>query len=249
MPDRDDFYVGYLPVPWGHSRALRIIVPLTLWVFAVTAGVLAFTQRAPGDGVWDTTEVRTWSGVIREAPYPFLETDDGPLLLVEVGKLGSQDRVAGLDGVHAEVSGWSLTRGDRRMIELEPGEAAISPLEDRSSATPSAARVVKTDATIIGEIVDSKCFLGAMKPGNGKGHKACAILCISGGIPPVVVGQDDSGKPTWAILVIEGHTGPSLPAGWLDRVAEPVQLRGRMSDHHGLPVLVVSDRANGAGDR
>ena len=42
-------------------------------------------------------------------------------------------------------------------------------------------------ATLRGEIVDSKCYLGAMKPGDQKTHKACATLCIRGGIPPVLV--------------------------------------------------------------
>jgi len=37
----------------------------------------------------------------------------------------------------------------------------------------------------VGEIVDSKC-LGVMTPGQLTTHRACAIRCISGGIPPVL---------------------------------------------------------------
>jgi hypothetical protein len=41
--------------------------------------------------------------------------------------------------------------------------------------------------TLIGEIVDSKCYLGVMNPGALIPHRACAIRCISGGIPPVLL--------------------------------------------------------------
>ena len=39
--------------------------------------------------------------------------------------------------------------------------------------------------TLIGEIVDSKRYLGVMNPGNGKVHRDCAVRCLSGGIPPI----------------------------------------------------------------
>jgi len=38
--------------------------------------------------------------------------------------------------------------------------------------------------TLVGEIVDSKCFLGVMNPGQLTTHRACAIRCISGGVRP-----------------------------------------------------------------
>ncbi|MEM1329581.1 MAG: hypothetical protein AAGG07_03370 [Planctomycetota bacterium] len=228
----DDFYVGYLPVPWGHSRFLRVAVPVALWVFASVAGVLAFSQRDPGEAVWDTSVVREWTGIVRTDPVPFLETDDGPLLIVQVGKIGAQERVSAHADRPAIVRGWSLTRGDRRMIELEPGETAIEPTGP--VIEKAATRELAETVSISGEIVDSKCFLGAMKPGNGKGHKACAILCIRGGIPAVVVGTDDAGRTTWAVVYAGS---PILPEAWLDRVAEPVELAGRLESVGGLPVL------------
>jgi hypothetical protein len=47
---------------------------------------------------------------------------------------------------------------------------------------------------LLGEIVDSKCYLGVMNPGSGKVHRDCAARCISGGAPPALVAQDAAGE-------------------------------------------------------
>jgi nitrite reductase/ring-hydroxylating ferredoxin subunit len=41
-----------------------------------------------------------------------------------------------------------------------------------------------------GPLGDPKCFARAMKPGDGKTHKGCAVLCLRGGIPAVFVAAD-----------------------------------------------------------
>ena len=40
---------------------------------------------------------------------------------------------------------------------------------------------------MVGEICDGKCGAGIMSPGTGIAHKACANLCVIGGVPPVLV--------------------------------------------------------------
>ena len=40
-----------------------------------------------------------------------------------------------------------------------------------------------------GEICDGKCYAGAMQPGTGLAHKACANLCLIGGTPAVFVAK------------------------------------------------------------
>jgi hypothetical protein len=62
-------------------------------------------------------------------------------------------------------------------------------------------KVLAKTATLHGEIVDSKCYLGAMKPGGGKTHKACAMRCIAGGIPPMLVTRDGVGHETFYLLI------------------------------------------------
>jgi hypothetical protein len=44
--------------------------------------------------------------------------------------------------------------------------------------------VILGKSQLNGEILDPKCYLGVMRPGEGKPHRSCAIRCIAGGIPP-----------------------------------------------------------------
>jgi hypothetical protein len=77
-----------------------------------------------------------------------------------------------------------------------------------------------------GEIVDSKCYLGVMNPGDGKVHRDCAARCISGGIPPALVARDRDGRVR--LVPITGPGGVSINARVLPYVAEPVFVRGSL---------------------
>jgi hypothetical protein len=77
--------------------------------------------------------------------------------------------------------------------------------------------------TIRGEIVDSKCHTGVMNPGSGKVHRDCAVRCISGGVPPVLVEND---APNRLFLLTDAKADRLPTATFLDRVAEPVAVTG-----------------------
>jgi hypothetical protein len=89
-----------------------------------------------------------------------------------------------------------------------------------------AAEVVGAGATVTltGEIVDSKCFLGVMTPGDGRTHSACASLCLRGGIPPALLVRDRVGRP--ALYLLEDATGASVSAAAAGVAGEPVTVRG-----------------------
>jgi hypothetical protein len=71
---------------------------------------------------------------------------------------------------------------------------------------------------LVGEIVDRKCYLGNMNPGNGKVHRDCAVRCLSGGILPVFATNDFNGSP--AVLLLTGPNQKRLPReALLDRRA------------------------------
>lgn len=78
----------------------------------------------------------------------------------------------------------------------------------------------------IGEIVDSKCYLGVMNPGATKTHKSCAIRCVSGGIPPVLMVRDEHGRASYLMLVNE--QGKSVNEQVLGMIAEPVLIEGEV---------------------
>lgn len=62
--------------------------------------------------------------------------------------------------------------------------------------------------TLLGEIVDSKCYLGAMKPRCGRTHRGCAILCLKGGVPPQFVSPNRGTSPS-RYLVASETLGPA----------------------------------------
>jgi hypothetical protein len=176
--------------------------------------------------------------VLWERPYPHLILDPGettPVFLVEQGKHGSAARCRGLEGSRVRVTGWRLDRDGREVIELVPEPGAVERLPD-TPAAPYQDRE-RGPVSLWGEIVDYKCFLGAMKPGDGKAHKACAALCIDGGIPPVLVMLDVAGNRHYTLLA----SADGGPMGvWASEFAgEPVRVVGRMHEVGSLEVLWV----------
>lgn len=75
---------------------------------------------------------------------------------------------------------------------------------------------------VSGEIVDSKCHLGAMNPGDGLTHRECATRCLRGGIPPLLA------TATGEVLLLTADGGPAGPAV-LGHLGVPVRVRGRMA--------------------
>jgi hypothetical protein len=241
-PQQDEIYVGYLPVPLRQRKFLLLTVPLLLWVLCAGAFLWARSQHAPGPAVWDDAgQPIRLRGVIVSKPYPLLFTLDAEgtpqaILLVEAGKHGSHQRFTGLDGRSVTVSGWPLHRDGRRMLELEPSESAV--VADASTPpTPVPTVIPVGRVTLRGEIVDSKCFLGAMKPGEGKTHKECATLCIRGGIPPMFVTRNAEGVTTYYLL--ENPAGGPLDAAIFPFIADPVEVRGEHAEWGRLNILRV----------
>ncbi len=239
MPDLPPIYVGYLDLPRRHRRFVVGAGVALVCSLAAAAGVIALSQRDPGDAVWEVGVERRWTGVVRMEPYPMLVEADGTArFIVGMGKFAVRERVAPFDGMLCEVRGTSLAREHRRIIELSMGDHAIvqtgtsSPLPQ-----PTHRQFHPRDVTVVGEIVDGKCYLGSMKPGNGKTHKACAILCIEGGLPPLVAADVPGAGRLYPLLRVDGST--VLPQEVLGVVGEPVRITGRLSELHGLPILDV----------
>lgn len=117
------------------------------------------------------------------------------------------------------------------VMEIENGvysfEAAKAPIAYSNLVTDEGMQ------TLTGEIIDPKCYFGAMNPGEGKPHLSCAVRCISGGIMPVL--KYTSGHTThYAFLV--GTNGEKINSDLLQYVGLPVQIKGHLSvsDHWGV---------------
>lgn len=243
-----EFYVGYAAsAPPGIVRRVRgVIVVMLIGCAAVTAA-LAMGFRTSGSGSL-SMEPQVFVGQLIERPYPMLRMmRDGRVecvLLVGSGKYGAGPRVTARNGEVVSVWGTLLVRDGRRMVELadEPGPGRSAVVEGASADLP--ARIVREHqrVSLCGEIVDPKCYLGAMKPGDGKAHKGCAILCISGGIPPMLVaaGESQSNPSDSYYLLVDAVGGP-LNKRVLPFVAEPVEVTGVVEEWDGLRVLRVDD--------
>jgi len=156
-------------------------------------------------------------------------------LLTVFGKVGAEEALADYDGHTVQLAGSVIHRDGHVIVEIDPSTIEqIS--QERVEPSAYGARRARFAQTYEGEIADSKCYLGVMKPGRGKIHKSCAIRCISGGVPPILVMEDELG-PQFVLLVdLEGQ-----PVGTrvLDFVAEPVRVEGYPERIGDLDVLRI----------
>jgi hypothetical protein len=251
---RDEFFIGWLPPPRVHARFLRPVIVIVLAVAGGTAATVAFLQRDPGAGHWDVDNPRTFDGIAYTRPYAMIrvpgENPGEPprtMLLVEDSKFGALPRVDQIvqgraEGRAVRVSGTILHRDGRWMLELADGEEGMRPLtkEEEQGLPPldwPAPQLLAEQVTLKGEIIDPKCYLGAMKPGGGKTHKACAMLCISGGVPPMLVTRDAGGDETFYLLATaEGGVANEMV---LPFVGDLVEVSGRVERHGDLLVFLV----------
>jgi hypothetical protein len=109
-------------------------------------------------------------------------------------------------------------------LEIADGLSSITPSSSRIAEPPRAADPGET-IEVRGEIIDPKCYFGAMNPGEGKTHRSCAVRCISGGIMPCIKYEKD-GQLHFAVLV--GKEGGTMNEAVLPYVSEPVIIRGRL---------------------
>ncbi len=234
-PPPPPLYVGYLPMPSGHRRFLAVVLPALVIAITGMSALIARAHRSPGTGEWDLSTEREWIGTVRMDPMLITPEGEG-WLLVKMSKADVHERIEPFDGSICRVPGFTLMRDHRRMIELLPNDDAIEQLaiEQLPDAPTQAVRTPEVPIEIIAEIVDGKCFLGSMKPGDGKTHKACAVLCIRGGLPPLVaIKLSNFGQ--YPLLIVDGST--ALPESIIGLVGEPVRIRGTLSTIAGVPMI------------
>lgn len=246
MSDRDTpFFVGYMPVP----RGLRMVFAAISIVLVAGAGILGYaiaaTQDDPGAGAFRFDYgPQTVIGVLELTPSPLLHVTQGTdrvpvghtLMLSGQGKNGAVERAAALEGQLVQATGIVIERGALDMMQLNGGNnfrAADDQTQIPDIPTPEPLGRWE----ITGEICDGKCAAGAMRPGRGIGHRACANLCLLGGVPPVfVTTQPVDGEE---FLLIAGVGDETLPPELFDYVGLYVTLEGDVARHGDILVLSV----------
>ena len=244
MRDDDEFFVGYLPTPPRTKRfALGVTaLALALALGAAVLGVVGAGSTGRGFGPQAQTPEGGVVGLLVTRPYGVLwvPSDHGPsaVFLVSQGKFGIGSRFDDMDGTVVRVAGYSLEREGRQMIELGGPPTAAELPADRLATLRARATTSAGTTRITGELVDEKCWLGRMRPGAARTHRACAQLCVAGGIPPVIVGTDASGVAHAAIVV--GADGEAIIEQVLPYLAEPIAVTGELVREGDLDYLRVA---------
>lgn len=238
----DEFYTGYLPeAPPGIARWIKGSVVL-LFILAIAIPLTLVQLQNPfSKAAFEFGVVRDFEGVIRQSPVATLEVTrpaaahlaaappGGPgetpaavsrYYLVNPFKHGAD--VSQYDGQRVRVRASLIYRDDQTMLEILPDQ--IEALGDVSLSPEPKPERHYGDHTLTGRIVDSKCYLGIMKPGSTKPHRACAVRCISGGIPPLFLIEAEGGGQRQMLLV--GQDGQAVNHEVLDYVDEPLEITG-----------------------
>ena len=243
----NDFFIGWDPESGRRSQRHSLVMfsVLAVLILSLTAVSVIFQENI-GSGTFDYGNIREFEGVFIARPVPMLITSqpvegDTVFFLVNEWKYGVDPEVAAAHDMKAvKISGTLIRNGRQSMIEVAKNGIVTSNTKiashevlDRLNPSESTNRV-----ELQGEIVDSKCWLGVMNPGIRKTHRACAMLCIKGGIPPILVGrrQSDSTDPS---PQSEFFIGNPVNEQILDFVAFPVQLSGTLSRIAGRNFVYV----------
>jgi RNase P/RNase MRP subunit p29 len=226
---KDDFYIGYEALmPASLAGRIRVTAVAVIVLALVVSGVLVFAQGRFATATFEYGQTRTFEGRLVEYPYPALLVAEPTgasrfYWLVGAGKHGAFALVTGRDGQMVRVSGSLIERDQDRMIEVPSREAIIALDSQMLPLAPlrSLGRVV-----VRGEIVDSKCHLGVMKPGEGATHRDCAVRCLLGRVTPMFAPSRHDARVGRLALV--DADGQPITESLETIVGRPVEIRGEL---------------------
>lgn len=237
------FFVGYLNPPKALKSFLLKVSALMFAGFAAGAVLAGATQDDPGEAGFRFDYGRqTVTGVIEAKPYPLLYVTQGSehvktgetMMLSGQGKSGAMKNVAALNGEIIEATGIILKRGELNMFQLLGGNRGVKPLS-KEAEIPASEPMGRWK--LQGEICDGKCLAGAMQPGRGLAHKACANLCLFGDIPPVFVSSQPIEGEEY--FLVAGADGGRLPEEAYDYIGQFIEIESDIERRGDMLVLKI----------
>ena len=243
--DSDPFYIGYAAAPGKHKFFAWLVTPVLIALGALAAHAFSVAQSDTGPGVWRLSETSTIEGVFVRAPYPMMRvmSEDGRLetwILTTTGKMVPDDRLMGLTDGYGEAVGNIVERDGRRSLAVADGADALRAKAgpDGWQATYAAPKAEPIGAyTLAGEIIDPKCWFGVMKPADGMTHKACAALCLLGGIAPMFRTLDAEGVER--VYLLTDAEGGAIKEEVIEFVAENVSISGFVERRGDMDVFKI----------
>ncbi len=252
----DAFFIGWSPkIDLGLARFLATCAAGLLgFVFLASFGLSAFMRdpavvlfsTLPGASSVQTPEPwmdsPTLRGVVTMNPYPVVHVApdaDHPagrsLLLSGDGKRGV-DVPASLNPI--EFEGARLLRGTIEMLVVDTPPKILSAAPSTSAPTPIALGRWR----VVGEICDGKCYAGAMRPGSGLAHRACANLCLIGDVPAVFVAATPAAGAEFFLLADADGLKPNDALRAF--TGQPVEIEGNIERLGAIHIFKV-DRVRG----
>ncbi|MEJ8476087.1 hypothetical protein [Roseibium algae] len=244
------FFIGYgRKVPASLRLFLGVFCLCFLIGLGASALLLPTGLADPGVAGFQWNQRSTQIGKLELRPYPVLrlppdETNPAPrtVMLAGPGKRGVFPQAQPLEDMMVSMTGIPIRRGDLTMVQVSGGPKGLSAVHSGASdQTPSyqpSNTVPLGRWRLSGEICDGKCYSGAMRPGRGLAHKACANLCLSGGVPPVFVTEIPVEGRNFFLLTAPDGSQPSDEI--YDLVGLPVTLEGDVEKLDDLLVFKAS---------
>ncbi|MEM8731165.1 MAG: hypothetical protein AAGF79_14735 [Pseudomonadota bacterium] len=241
MSDKTPFFVGYLAVPRSLLWVLWAVAGLLLAGSVGLAFAISTSQDDPGPGTvrFDLGR-QTVTGIVELTPQPILHVTTGneriaagrTIMMSGPGKNGVFNRPAAKQGEVVIAAGVLLERGSLEMLQVAGGANGLKS-QEQTADIPAPDDLGRW--RLAGEICDGKCLAGAMRPGRGLAHKACANLCIVGGVPPVFV----STQPVEGVefLMISGAEGQLFSDHIYDYMGQYIVVEGQVRRHGDLLVF------------
>jgi len=257
----NEFYIGWMPeAPHSFARHIKKVI-VALLILAIIAGILlAITQKKFGTGQFEFGRLTNITGVYFKGPVPGIKVMNGKdwlgrasyitIPLIGYGKFGAdgimldleKQKHIDLNQKEITLKGTLLYNDGKLLMQIDAADNPLVSINKTIGENILPVQKELGEQTILGEIVDPKCFFGVMKPGEGKPHKDCAIRCISGGIPPVLKVTNKEGEANYYLIV--GAHGEKMGQAVKEFVATPVAIKAKVIAYDDWVILYVKDRQN-----
>ena len=222
---KDDFFIGWQESPPKvYIKSAKLFFVFTLALSAVIVCIYIVAQKGYKNSRYKIGEITSIQGTFYAHPKPNLVTQEEKVIfLTGKGKFGAEQTIANwelensnkLDGKQVTLQGTTASYNGVTFLELALQEASIALIDGNTTRKRDISNK-SIPLELSGELVDPKCYFGAMKPGFGKIHKSCAIRCLSGGIPPVLVSE----KGDYYMVLLQENTSIEDIAKYIGKNAD-----------------------------
>lgn len=241
---QDEFYQGYSKtIPPRIRRLLLMVIPSLVLTVVALSIILPPLHNQYSSGSY--TGFREYEGLLLDKPVPHImiprqgktnaDNAYSRYILSGTTKSSVSPKILEFAGNWVKISGLPVFRDGKTLLALSSRKLPeiIEPPQNQSLTIPKGKTL--GNVTLAGEIVDSKCYLGVMKPGQLKTHRDCAIRCISGGVPPSLRVIDSSGNTEYFLLV--DSNSKAVNSQILDIITDPVSVTGEVIQYGDMFVL------------